>query len=188
MGKRNLKLAGSVRRYVATGISRVTRGITGVLSAKSASNMKEREERDGEPLFLTASESDVEVLPVTKVPALDTVDAYAAGKQRPIEEDSDSVGFSQRITLSAGLDVRTMIDGLVRGYARFVMALTGLEEVAFHFSPSPEYHTVILASSQDGLKTREVRGSHNGDEVQFYLELGRPVTKQNVCQSLQRSS
>ncbi|KAL2813202.1 hypothetical protein BDW59DRAFT_167586 [Aspergillus cavernicola] len=182
MGKRNL--AGSVLRYVATGLSRVTKGIAGVFhSSEERQNSTEPASHgDGSPI-----DAPIEALPVTKVPALDTVDRYAVDK--PIEEDI--IGRSQRIKLSCSSDVRTMIDSLIQGYARFISSFTGLEDVAFlntrrsPFVDSQPSRSIILCSithgdDQRNSVFREIDAKHHDqDEVQFFADLGFDVEPEN---------
>ncbi|KAL4988027.1 hypothetical protein BDW68DRAFT_177220 [Aspergillus falconensis] len=178
-GKR--KLAGSFRRYVATGLSRVS----GAFRSRSAS--KERQsrgsgnsvERDtlakGQGQGLCLQPAEVGVVPVTKVPALDTIDAYAA----PVDALIDGFGTSQRISLvgSSAFDL-DVIDGLARGYARFIAALTGLDDIAFCSTrrepfASEKFTSIIVASVAQGkVVCRELDARHEHD-VQFYAELGR---------------
>ncbi|KAL6236826.1 hypothetical protein BDW75DRAFT_103224 [Aspergillus navahoensis] len=184
MGKR--KLAGSFRRYVATGLSRVS----GAFRSHSAS--KERQsrcsgssvERDtlakdrGQGLCLQPAE--VGVVPVTKVPALDTIDAYAA----PVDTPVDDFGTSRRSSLvcSSAVDGE-VVDGLARGYARFIAALTGLDDIAFCSTrrepfASEKLTSIIVASvTRDKVVYREVDVKHE-HEVQFYAELG-PIEPEN---------
>ncbi|KAL2840190.1 hypothetical protein BJY01DRAFT_250105 [Aspergillus pseudoustus] len=133
--------------------------------------------------------SSVEALPTTKVPALDTVDRYAA--DGPIVGAVDPVGKSPRVKLSCSSDVRNVIDGLLHGYTRFISSFTGLEDIAFFtnrrtpFVESNSSLSVIIASvPQNGgqvkLNTIEVdTGYHDQDEVQFYAELGSAVEPEN---------
>ncbi|KAJ0418527.1 hypothetical protein BJY00DRAFT_177828 [Aspergillus carlsbadensis] len=191
MGKR--KLAGSVRRYVATGLSRVTKGIAGAFHinaerqslAAEGSNQILSSHVNGSPPV-----SSVEALPVTKVPALDTVDRYAANE--PIVDAGDPIGRSPRVKLSCSSDVRNVIDGLLGGYARFISSFTGLEDVAFltnrtfPFVDSKASRSIVVASvshteSHSNINTIEVDANyhHNHDEVQFYAELGLSVESSN---------
>ncbi|KAL4886629.1 hypothetical protein BJY04DRAFT_213387 [Aspergillus karnatakaensis] len=175
MGKR--KLAGSVRRYVSSGLSRVTKGITRVLN-----NEEKEEHPNGMPQNGLHAAEPMDVVPVTKVPALDTVDPYVV--ERPIEEEI--VGWSQRITLSC-TSGPNVIDHLIRGYARFIAAFTGLEDVAFYtlqrlpFVDSESW-SLITASIDKGdhitVASRETDADHDQD-VQFYAELGARVKPEN---------
>ncbi|KAL4999159.1 hypothetical protein BDV10DRAFT_184570 [Aspergillus recurvatus] len=185
MGKR--KLAGSFRRYVATGLSRVS----GAFRSRSAS--KERQSRGSgssvEPDTLAKDQhqhqdrglclqrGEAGVVPVTKVPALDTIDAYAA----PVDAPIDGFGTSQRISLvcSASSAVNSdVIDGLTRGYACFIAALTGLDDIAFRstrrepFAPEKLSSIIVASVAQGKVVFREVDADHE-DEVQFYADLGR---------------
>ncbi|KAL4872847.1 hypothetical protein BDV12DRAFT_193182 [Aspergillus spectabilis] len=185
MGTR--KLASAVRRHVATGLSRVTRGIT------RAFNSSNDEERENETTQVSQdgvhAAAPMEVVPVTKVPALDTVDPYAVDK--PIEEKSDSVGRSQRITISCSSDVRTVIDdGLIRGYARFISSFTGLDDLAcysirrFPFVESQPSWSLITASQNDDgdqitINSRKIGSDQHDQNVQFYAELGARVEPEN---------
>ncbi|KAL4811941.1 hypothetical protein BDW67DRAFT_189164 [Aspergillus spinulosporus] len=180
MGKR--KLAGSFRRYVATGLSRVS----GAFRSRSAS--KERQSRgsgslvehdtlakdQGQGVYLQPAE--VGAVPITKVPALDTIDAYARA-DKPL----DGFGTSQRTNLvcSASSAVNgDVIDGLVRGYARFIAALTGLDDIAFYstlrepFALEKSTSIIIASAASNEFVYREVDANHEHD-VQFYAELGR---------------
>lgn len=183
-------MARSVRKYVR----RVTRGITGAFNSSPkrqnpdpAANETPAAQTSVQATAQTTGSVPTEVLPVTKVPALDTVDAYVVDRQ--VE---DSVGASQRIKLSCSSDVcnAKVIDGVVAGYARFVSALTGLEDVAFYFtrhSPfvSSPVQSIITASpvhdgDQSKLVSREADAKHaNDDEIQFYAELGFGVGPEN---------
>ncbi|KAI9374718.1 hypothetical protein BJX61DRAFT_540522 [Aspergillus egyptiacus] len=182
----NRKLAGSVRRYLATGLSRVKR----TLSIARASHSSEQS-KSANPVPVSevtgSSPGLCEALPITKVPALDTLDRYVVDK--PVQEDV--VGRSARIALSCSSPAPTVIDGLVQGYARFVSSFTGLDEIAFvttrrtPFVDSPSSRSIIVASAtreNDGIKfnVREVDPRyHNQDEVQFYAVLGSGVEPEN---------
>ncbi|KAL4794205.1 hypothetical protein BDV19DRAFT_199997 [Aspergillus venezuelensis] len=187
MGKR--RIAGSVRRCVASGLSRVTKSLF-------HSNNEERQTTSKDPVSngtpAAASKLDhlpPELLPATKVPALDTTDAYAV--DRPIEDNAS--GASQRIKLacsSCSSDAPSLIDGLNRGYARFVSSLTGLEDVVFcstrrlPFVASKPFTSIVVASGvqygeQHNFDIREVNATHHDeDEIQFYAEMG-PVRPEN---------
>ncbi|KAL3458142.1 hypothetical protein BJX64DRAFT_292501 [Aspergillus heterothallicus] len=124
----------------------------------------------------------VEVLPVTKVPALDTVDRYAA--DGPIVGAADPVGRSSRVKLSCSSDVRNVIDSLLNGYARFISCFTGLEDIAFFanqklpFVEAKSSRSIIIASvphteGQIHFTTIEHDSRYlDHDDVQFYAELG----------------
>ncbi|KAL2827575.1 hypothetical protein BDW59DRAFT_56080 [Aspergillus cavernicola] len=194
MGKR--KLAGSVRRYVSTGLSRVTKGIAGAFHS-NGDRQNSTEGANHTPAVQVPGSpppSLPEVLPVTKVPALDTVDRYAV--DTPIEDDL--IGRSQRITLSCTSDVRIVIDHLIRGYACFISSFTGLDDVAFlttrrsPFVKQPS-QTIITASvtheaDQSKSTFRELDAKHhNQDEVQFCAELGFGVDPENGGHKLSSS-
>jgi hypothetical protein len=191
MGKR--KLAGSVRRYVATGLSRVTKGIAGAFHsseerqspAANGSNQIRSSHVNG-----SLPVPSVAALPVTKVPALDTVDRYAANE--PIVDAGNPVGRSPRVKLSCTSDVRNVIDSLLGGYARFISSLTGLEDIAFltnrtiPFVESKASRSIVVASvshteGQSKINTIEVDSNyhHSHDEVQFYAELGISLESSN---------
>ncbi|KAL4743379.1 hypothetical protein BDV11DRAFT_123540 [Aspergillus similis] len=181
MGKR--KLAGSFRKYVATGLSRVS----GAFRSRSAS--KERQSRGsgssvehdtlekGQDQGVCLERAEVGVVPVTKVPALDTIDAYAGASDKAI----DGFGTSQQTSLvcsaSSAFD-GAVIDGLARGYARFIAALTGLDDIAFYstrrepFALEKSTSIIIASAASDEVVCREVDASLEHD-VQFYAELGR---------------
>ncbi|KAL4972343.1 hypothetical protein BDW66DRAFT_7520 [Aspergillus desertorum] len=184
LGKR--KLAGSFSSYIATGLSR----ISGAFRSRSASKKRQsrgsgssverdtlaehRDQDQNQGLCLQPGEAGV--VPVIKVPALDTIDAYAGAVDKPI----DGFGTSQRISLvcSASSAVNgDVIAGLARGYARFIAALTGLEDIAFCSTrrepfASEKLTSVVIASvAQDKVVCREVDAKHE-HEVQFYVELG----------------
>ncbi|KAL4806736.1 hypothetical protein BDV18DRAFT_119415 [Aspergillus unguis] len=148
-----------------------------------------------DPLLEVKAEAEAEtkidevvgvVVPVTKIPALDTLDAYAAGEQaQPIDGvDRVGAGRSQRITLacsssSADVCVLSLIDAVVAGYARFVLALTGLEDAAFYstsrspFTATTARNIVLASRGRDGVETRSLAAKdEEHDEVQFYAELG----------------
>ncbi|CBF89140.1 hypothetical protein AN0607.2 [Aspergillus nidulans FGSC A4] len=181
MGKR--KLAGSFRRYVATGLSRVS----GAFRSRSAS--KERQSRGSGSLVerdtlakdqgqgVCLQPAQVGAVPVTKVPALDTIEAYAGAFDKPI----DGAGTCQRTSLvcsaSSAVD-GDVIDGLVQGYARFIAGLTGLDDIAFYstrhepFALEKSTSIIIASAASNELVCREVDTNHEND-VQFYAELGR---------------
>ncbi|KAL4746543.1 hypothetical protein BDW72DRAFT_33643 [Aspergillus terricola var. indicus] len=192
MGKR--KLAGSFRRYVATGLSRVS----GAFRSRSASKERQSRGSGGSVEHDTLAKNQdqgvclqpaaVGVVPVTKVPALDTIDAYTGAFDKPI----DGFGTSQRISLvcsaSSAVD-GDVIDGLARGYARFIAALTGLDDIAFYstrrepFALKKSTSIIIASAASNELVCREVDANHEHD-VQFYAELGR-VEPENGRRELQ---
>ncbi|KAL4907117.1 hypothetical protein BDW74DRAFT_175902 [Aspergillus multicolor] len=195
MGKR--RLAGSFRKYVANGISRVSGAFRSSSVSRSASTSASTENNSQSQSRRSSVEdkdkdlgADV-VVPVTKVPALHTVDAYAYAVEdkenkdddRPIDgnaDPDDGRTTSERISLvceNAG--DRSVIDGLVRGYARFIAALTGLDDVAFCSTRRQPYVSektisIILASvAKETADYREIYAKYDDDDVQFYVELGR---------------
>ncbi|KAL2869238.1 uncharacterized protein BJX67DRAFT_22600 [Aspergillus lucknowensis] len=179
------KLAGSVRRYVATKLSRVSKRITGSCQSNTEHQVSTAQP-DSHSSLLAPS---VQVLPVTKIPALDTVDRYAADE--PIVDLEDSVGKSPRVKLSCSSDVRNVIGNLLRGYACFIAAFTGFEDVAFLSNRSPPFaeskpsRSLVIASvasgdSQSKVDLLEVDAkTHDQDEVQFYAEIGFGVSSEN---------
>ncbi|RDW89800.1 nonribosomal siderophore peptide synthase SidC [Aspergillus mulundensis] len=185
MGKR--KLAGSLRRYVASGLSRVSGAFRSRSRSRSCGTSHSHSQSGRSSVEDKEPGPDVGVVPVTKIPALDTVDAYAVqdrdkDNDRPIDGDGDGDGraTSERISLvcdSAG--DRSVIDGLIRGYARFIAALTGQDDVAFCSTRREPYVSertisIILASvAQGDVDYREVYAKYDDDDVQFYIELGR---------------
>ncbi|GKZ21096.1 nonribosomal peptide synthase, partial [Aspergillus brasiliensis] len=129
------------------------------------------------------------VVPVTKVPALDTIDQYVVGKAA-----ADKAAISPSVELTCSSDFRDVAKSLIEGYARFIARLTGLEDVAFFVSrqssiagESDLLHGVISASVQaaeEGQQPRcdfrEDSEQHaDGDEVQFSLDLGLYVGPEN---------
>ncbi|KKK25209.1 hypothetical protein ARAM_001029 [Aspergillus rambellii] len=146
--------------------------------------------------------SPIEALPVTKVPALDTVDQYAIDK-----EIEDPIHRSPLVKVNYRSDVRGVIDSLIKGYARFISSFTGLENVAFvttRHSPfvteSQESRSVICASvilstdvqesssSGDCVLYEADEKSYNKDEIQFYAELGFKVNPENKCHEIPHSA
>ncbi|KAL5339847.1 hypothetical protein BJX70DRAFT_397316 [Aspergillus crustosus] len=183
MGKR--KLAGSVRRHVATGLARVMKGITRVFNGKDGNELHDATAQESQKDGVQVA-SPMKVVAVTKVPALDTLDPYAVAN--PIEERS--IGTSQRITLSCSSNPRTVIDGLLRGYARFIASLTGLEELAFYSITRPPFDrqgsswSIITACVSDGgdqitIGSRDLDGTNHDQDVQFYAEFGTRVESGN---------
>lgn len=119
-----------------------------------------------------------EILPVTKVPALDTIDQYA------VERVAGEVAQSPAIELSCDVGSRDAAKGIVQAYARFVSHFTGLEDVAFAISRDSSYVSteprcaVVCASvfaEEEASKTCNLREADRArldkDEVQFALEL-----------------
>lgn len=135
------------------------------------------------------------LVPVTKVPALDTIDQYAADKST-----GDVIGQGPRIRLLCSDDPVNVVDDILHGYARFVSRFTGLDDVAFAVlrqgvfaSASVPTRAVICASlsaseSEEGtspMKLRQCR-IHKVDyiynkpgEVQFSLQLGSAAGSEN---------
>ncbi|OJJ34714.1 hypothetical protein ASPWEDRAFT_39793 [Aspergillus wentii DTO 134E9] len=118
----------------------------------------------------------LEVLPVTKVPALDTIDSYAVDRSSVV-----ATAQSPSIELSASCDSQTLANTLVQGYARFVSRFTGLEEVAFvvsrhsSFVAGSESSRGVVCASVTGSQcaTRELPYTHHStQETQFSLQLG----------------
>ncbi|KAL2823002.1 hypothetical protein BJX63DRAFT_3515 [Aspergillus granulosus] len=190
MGKR--KLAGSVRRYVATGLSRVTKGITGAFHSNEERQTRAVEGSNQMPSSHANGPlpaSSVEAFPATKVPALDTIDRYAADE--PIVNAVGPVGRSPRVCLSCSVDVRNVIDGLLRGYARFISSFTGLEDFAFFTNQSLPFvksnlsRSIVIASvphTKDQIKLNTIELDarfHDQDDVHFYAELGFAVEPGN---------
>ncbi|KAL4963584.1 nonribosomal siderophore peptide synthase SidC [Aspergillus stella-maris] len=187
MGKR--RIAGSVRRCVASSLSRVTRSLFHNNNEERQTTSKDPDSNGTPAAASKLNYLPPELLPATKVPALDTTDAYAV--DRPIEEHAS--GASQQIKLacsSCSSDAPSLIDGLNRGYARFVSSLTGLEDVAIcstrrlPFVASKPFTSIVVASGikygeQNNFDIREVNATHHDeDEIQFYAEMG-PVGPEN---------
>ncbi|PWY66394.1 nonribosomal siderophore peptide synthase SidC [Aspergillus sclerotioniger CBS 115572] len=128
------------------------------------------------------------VLPVTKVPALDTVDHYAVQKS-----GGDAVAISPPIELACHSDFQDVANSLIEGYARFVSGFTGSEDVAFFMSQSSlasesePLRGVISASivaGEEGQRPtcaiRDASQQHaDGGEVQFSLHLGLCTDPEN---------
>lgn len=125
-------------------------------------------------------------IPVTKVPSLDTVDHYAA-ESLP----RSSYHSSKELEFTYEADLPTLSNKIIQGYARFISAFTGLEDVAFailqtsnSFSTSETRHKIVCASitkferEEEGfLRTahpceiREYDIKSLGEDTQFGLEL-----------------
>ncbi|KAF7182363.1 hypothetical protein CNMCM7691_001843 [Aspergillus felis] len=121
------------------------------------------------------------IVPVTKIPALDTIDQYAA------ERTTDhSIGQSPWQRIGAGDVSGDLVTGLIEGYARFVCALTSLEDVAFAISrqsSTGSSQALICASVAVTEQKQEVQSIrqcavreldfsyYNRNEVQFALDL-----------------
>lgn len=121
------------------------------------------------------------IVPVTKIPALDTIDQYAA--EGPTD---DSIGQSSWLKIAPSDVSGDLAERLIEGYARFVCALTGLEDVAFAISCQPSTgppQALICASVTVTDQTLEVQPArqcavreldfsyYNRNEVQFALDL-----------------
>ncbi|GFG04010.1 nonribosomal peptide synthetase 2 [Aspergillus lentulus] len=121
------------------------------------------------------------IVPVTKIPALDTIDQYAAEGS-----PDDSIGQSPWRSIGQGDVSGELVTRLIEGYARFVSALTGLEDVAFavlcQTSTRPS-QALICASVTVTDQEQEVQSArqcavreldfsyYNRSEVQFALDL-----------------
>ncbi|KAE8164960.1 hypothetical protein BDV40DRAFT_99320 [Aspergillus tamarii] len=147
-------------------------------------------------LSLSSSTSSIsmnQILPVTKVPALDTIDPYVVNRSAdPV------VARSPPVELFYRSEIQNLADDIVKGYARFISSFTGLEDVAFFVSRHSPFVSgtqqacgVICASvfgsddaeqqtSQEHCKVREADACYyNKDEVQFSLTLGLSVGPEN---------
>ncbi|BCS01581.1 nonribosomal siderophore peptide synthase SidC [Aspergillus luchuensis] len=129
------------------------------------------------------------VVPVTRVPALDTLDQYVVGKTV-----ADKAAISPSVELTCSADFRDVAKSLIEGYACFISRLTGLEDVAFFVSrqssiasESDLLRGVISASvlaAEEGQQPRcdfREDGEQHADEgeVQFSLDLGLCVGPEN---------
>lgn len=125
-------------------------------------------------------------IPVTKVPSLDTVNHYAA-------EALPGSGYhlSKVLEFTYEADLPTLSNKIIQGYARFISAFTGLEDVAFalfqtanSFHTSETRHKIVCASiskfereEEGSLRTphpcniRECDIKSHGVDTQFALEL-----------------
>ena len=134
-----------------------------------------------------------EILPVTKVPALDTIDPYVVNRLAEC-----AVARSPPLELSYSTEYQNLADDIVQGYARFISSFTGLEDVAFFVSRHSPFVSatqqtcgVICASvfcsdgaeqqrGEECCKVREVDTCYyNKDEIQFSLTLGLSVGPEN---------
>lgn len=129
-----------------------------------------------------------DVLPVTKIPALDTIDPYVVN--RPTE-----VARSPAIELSgAFFDPRNVAKEIVQGYARFVAQFTGLEDIAFVISRDEAFVTnseaqraVVCASVSElsygkgkACALREMDYTQcNQEEIQFALQMRGYAASEN---------
>ncbi|KAF5856241.1 hypothetical protein ETB97_007674 [Aspergillus alliaceus] len=141
----------------------------------------------------TSSKSMAEILPITKVPALDTIDQYVVNRSvdRPIAR-------SPSVDLFCNSEIQDVTDGIIQGYARFVSGFTGLEDVAFfvsRYSPfvsgTEHVRGVIRASFLGSGKDEQGKGQHkcevrevdqryyNKEDVQFSLTLGLDAGLEN---------
>ncbi|KAE8151757.1 hypothetical protein BDV25DRAFT_87953 [Aspergillus avenaceus] len=130
--------------------------------------------------------STTDILPVTKIPALDTIDPYVVN--RPV---ATSVATSPSVELICSSEVQEVTDDIVKGYARFISSFTGLEEIAFlisRYSPfvldtptcRPVCATVSYSDNGYSCNLREVDGQqYNKDEIQFSLNLGLSSAPEN---------
>lgn len=93
----------------------------------------------------TAETMDAD-LPLTKVPLLDTVDQYVVS--RSSEESTEA---PSPIEIPCSIQQAGVVEKIFGGYARFIAAFTGLDELAFAFtligdnSASPESHGCVHA-------------------------------------------
>jgi hypothetical protein len=131
----------------------------------------------------------VEIVPVTKIPALDTIDQYVA--EGPTD---DSIGQSSWLKISP-IEVSGDLAGrLIEGYARFVCDLTGLEDVAFAISSQSstrQSQALICASVTVTDQQQEVQSTrqcavreldfscYDRNEVQFALDLALASCPEN---------
>lgn len=141
----------------------------------------------------------VEPLPVTKIPALDTIDRYAV--EAPLR-DAAPQPLCPSIDLSCASDPLNIVDDILRGYARFISRFTALDDLAFVVSRSGDFSSsgsesrrglfrAILSKSESDegssvrssspCELREIDSHihHNEDEIQFALELGSAGRPEN---------
>ncbi|KAL4891562.1 hypothetical protein BDV59DRAFT_65864 [Aspergillus ambiguus] len=124
--------------------------------------------------------SPAEMLPVTKVPALDTVDRYVVDTSV-----GAAVGRSGWLELACSASVRDLANSIIKGYARFISSFTGLEDVAFFVTRHATFATgldptryvvcgfAVAAGNESTYTVHEFNdGLHDQNEVQFTLELG----------------
>ncbi|KAK2764280.1 NRPS [Arachnomyces sp. PD_36] len=90
--------------------------------------LMKREERTNNSQ-ITTEKMDTDVLPLTKVPLLDTVDQYLIPKNLEAVFESTSP-----IVIPSQFKRTDVVDGIFAGYARFLSAFTGLDELAFAFA------------------------------------------------------
>ncbi|KAL1856744.1 NRPS protein [Paecilomyces lecythidis] len=150
---------------------------------------------------------NVDILPTTKVPALDTIDQYAL--ETPLPRHLARVSSSTRLLYTA--NISGIADDVVRGYAFFISEFTGLDDLAFSIcrSGSPwasgTRHRVICASfsrsdseeagsldSHSPEKLQELDfSSYDENEIQFVLEFvsgARPENGEQQSNSNSRDS
>lgn len=137
----------------------------------------------------SSNEQVPDVLPVTKVPALDTIDPYVVNR-------ATVVARSPAIELAgAFFDPRNVAKEIVQGYARFVAQITGLEDVAFAiyrdaaFVTQSEVQRAVVCASvfapAEGSKgetctLHEVdHARYNPEEIQFALQLRGHAASEN---------
>lgn len=137
----------------------------------------------------SSNEQAPDVLPVTKVPALDTIDPYVVNR-------ATVIATSPAVELAgAFFDPRNVAKEIVQGYARFVAQITGLEDVAFAIyrgaafvAGSEAQRAVVYASifapaegSKDEACTlHEVEHArYNPEEIQFALQLRGHAASEN---------
>lgn len=137
---------------------------------------------------------DFDILPATKVPALDTIDQYAI--ETPLR-------FSARISSSASLsynvDISNVAEDIVRGYASFISEFTALDDLAFSITrrdnlwgagprsgvicasfSRPDSEEVASLQSQLPEKLQELgSASYSEDEIQFALDFASGVRPEN---------
>lgn len=121
------------------------------------------------------------IVPVTKIPALNTIDQYAA--EGPTD---DSIGKTPWLKIGPSDVSEDLAGRLIEGYARFVCALTGLEDVAFAIScqsSTGPSQALICASVTLTDQMQEVQSTrrcavreldfsyYDRNEVQFALDL-----------------
>ncbi|GFF31392.1 nonribosomal peptide synthetase 2 [Aspergillus udagawae] len=121
------------------------------------------------------------IVPVTKIPALDTIDKYAAEGSA-----DDSTGQSPWQRIGPGDVSGDLATGLIEGYARFVCVFTGLEDVAFAIScqsSTGSSQALICASvavTEQMQESQSIRqcavreldfSYYNRNEVQFAIDL-----------------
>lgn len=135
------------------------------------------------------------ILPTTKVPALDTIDQYAL--ETPLSRHSSRVSSSTRLSYTA--DISSIADDIVKGYASFISEFTGLDDLAFSITRTdspwqtgarcgvicasfsrPDSEEAGSSDSQLPEKLQELESaSYNEDEIQFALLLASGVRPEN---------